>query len=243
MYAALTAAIMIAAYFAWSNLSPPKLELRDLAFPQGFRTLVLESASSPFDPFVGLRQRPVGDAAPKPDTQQVCEALFRDLGSPAIGKPDSQVQIATFLDYRCPYCKTLADILSKIHNDNVRIVYKEWPILGDGSVLAARAGLAADRQGQYLAFHLRLMRSRFTPSIAYIEDLARELGINAARLRDDMNSDGTTHAIQRTAALASALGFIGTPAMVVGRTIVQGEISDRQLKRLIEDEMQSPKAC
>ena len=125
-----------------------------------------------------------------------------------------------FLDYRCPYCKKLTNIMSKMQADNVRIIYKEWPILGDSSVLAARAGLAADKQGKYIAFHTRLMNSRLIPTIAYIEEIAIELGMNPSQLREDMKSGSTTLSIQRTSALASALSLIGTPALVVGRTIV-----------------------
>jgi protein-disulfide isomerase len=129
--------------------------------------------------------------------------------------------------------------------DNVRIIYKEWPILGDSSVLAARAGLAADKQGKYLAFHTRLMNSRLIPTAAYIEGISVDLGMNQSQLRVDMDSQITTLAIQRTSALASTLSLIGTPALVVGRTIVQGEITRRQLDRLIENErqLQSPKVC
>lgn len=241
----LMAALLMAAYFDLLDLSPPKLEFGDVAFPQGFRTLALDRVSSPFDPFVGLRRAPAADAASKPDTRQICEGLFRDPGSPAVGKSDSRLQIAVFLDYRCPYCRTLADILAKMQNGDLRVVYKEWPILGEASVLAARSGLAADRQGKYLAFHLRLMDTRLVPTAASIESLAVALGMNVVQLREDMDSSAATLAIQRTGELASVLGFIGTPAMVVGRTIVQGEISRGQLERLIEDEMQpqSPKPC
>jgi protein-disulfide isomerase len=241
VYATLTAATLVAAYFLQSIVPPPKLEFRDRSFPQGFRDLVLESTSSQFDPLFGLQQ----SAASKLDAREVCDALFRDHNSPAFGNRDSQVQIVAFLDYHCPYCKKLTTIMSKMQADNLRIVYKEWPILGDDSVLAARAGLAADKQGKYLAFHTRLMNSRLIPTAAYIEEIAVELGMNELQLRMDMNSASTTLAIQRTSALASALGLIGTPALVVGHTVVQGEITRSQLERLIDNELhlQSPKVC
>src|SRR4051794_39894804 len=162
-YAVLTAAILIGGWIAWLNLAPRPLEFRARAFPEGFRTLVLASGSSPFDPFVGLSQSTVRENPPRPDTQQICEGLFHDRGTPAIGRLESPVRLASFLDYRCPYCRKLADIMSKLRDGDVRIFYKEWPILGEGSVLAARAALAAERQGQYLAFHLRLMNSRLIP--------------------------------------------------------------------------------
>ena len=76
-----------------------------------------------------------------------------------------------FLDYRCPYCKKLTNILAKMQTD-IRTVYKEWPILGDSSLLAARAALAANKQGKYLAFHTRLMNSRLIRTAPYIEEIA-----------------------------------------------------------------------
>jgi protein-disulfide isomerase len=220
VYVILTAITLVVAYFLFSTLPPPKLEFRDRAFPRGFRDLVLESASSQIDPLLGLQRSPLLGAASEQGSQEVCDALFRDSNSPAVGNRDSEVQIVAFLDYRCPYCKKLTNIMSKMQADNVRIIYKEWPILGDSSVLAARAGLAADKQGKYIAFHTRLMNSRLIPTIAYIEEIAIELGMNPSQLREDMKSGSTTLSIQRTSALASALSLIGTPALVVGRTIV-----------------------
>jgi protein-disulfide isomerase len=244
IYGIVMVALLLAAYFDPFDWAPPQLEFRDLSFPQGFRSLALDGASSRLDPFAGLQRRPEEDGS-KPTTQQICEALFRDLVSPATGRPDSPLQIAAFLDYRCPYCRTLADILANIPGDKARIVYKEWPILGEGSVLAARAALAADRQGKYREFHLRLMNSRFVPTVASIEEIAAGMGLDIAQLRSDMASDATTRTLRRTADLASVLGFMGSPAMVVGRTLVQGEISAGQLERLGEEEMsaEAPKPC
>ena len=232
---------IVAVYFLFAILPPAKLEFHDRAFPQGFRDLVLENSSSQFDPLFGLKQ----NSTSKLDAREVCDALFRDTNSPTVGNRDSQIQIVAFLDYRCPYCKKLTAIISKMQADNVRFVYKEWPILGNSSVLAARAALAADKQGKYLAFHTRLMNSRLIPTAPYIEEIAVELGMNYLQLRTDMNSASITLAIQQTSALASALGLIGTPTLVVGRTIVQGEITRSQLERLIDDEMhlQSPRVC
>jgi protein-disulfide isomerase len=89
------------------------------------------------------------------------------------------------------------------------------------------------------------MNSRLIPTATYIDEIAVALGLNQSQLRLDMNSAATTLAIQRTSALASTLGLPGTPALVVGRTMVQGEITQSQLERLIENERrrQSPKVC
>ena len=242
VYAILLAGIIAAAYFLFSVVLPPKLEFRDRASPQGFRELVLSGGSSEFNPLIGFTQ--TTPIASKLSAREICNALFRDPSSPAVGNPNSQLQIVTFLDYRCPYCKKLSSVLSQMQDDKIRIVYKDWPILGDSSVLAAYAALAANKQGNYLAFHTRLMNSRLNPTLAYIEEIAVDLGMNRSQLRKDINSDITAHNIQRTSALASALSLIGTPALVVGHTIVQGEITRSQLQRLIDDEIKHPgKTC
>jgi protein-disulfide isomerase len=249
IYVALIAIVVIAGSLAFWIGRSPKLEFKQRGFPEGFRELVLENGSSCFDPIAGLTRNisAVGsEDRTKRDVHGICDALFRDPNSPAVGSPHTKVQIVEFFDYRCPYCKTLTKILAEMQgSDRVRIVYKEWPILGNSSELAARAALAAAKQSKYLPFHMRLMNSRFIPTAAYIEDLAVELGMNQAQLLKDMNANDITVAIQRTAALASELGFTGTPALVVGRTIVQGAITRIQLGSLIENEqsLQSPAVC
>jgi predicted DsbA family dithiol-disulfide isomerase len=243
VYAILAASILVAAYFLFPIVLWPKLEFRERAFPKGFRELVLDSASSQIDPLFGAKPGP--PVVSKLSAREICDALFRDVNSPALGTRDSRLQIIAFLDYRCPYCKKLSIVLPQIQDEKkIRVIYKEWPILGDSSVLAAHAGLAADRQGKYLEFHTRLMSTRFIPTVAYIEEIAANLGMDQSRLRVDMNSVVIADAIRQTITLASALSLVGTPALVIGRTIVQGEITRRQLEHLIDDEIQRPeKAC
>jgi len=240
IYVAMIAIVSITGYLVFSIGRPNNLEFRERRSPEGFRELVLTNGSSRNDPILGLTGNiPVvgNEDRPKGGVRDLCDALFRDRSSPAVGSPHSKVQIVEFFDYHCPYCKTLTKILSEIQvGGGVRIVYKEWPILGNSSELAARAALAAAKQEKYLAFHMRLMNSRFIPTVAYIEDLAVELGMNQVQLLKDMNSSDITIEIQRTAALASELGFAGTPALVVGRTIVQGAITRTQLESLIDNE-------
>jgi protein-disulfide isomerase len=225
-----------AALLAWWAVRAPSLTFRDRGYPEGFRELVLESGASRLDPLVVLPAMVPDPAARRPQTPALCEALFRDAASPAGGPRDAPVQIAAFLDYRCPYCRTLAGILTAVQRESVRVIYKEWPILGEASLLASGAALAADRQGRYLAFHARLMNTRLIPTMKLMEDIAAELAVDPEKLRDDMRSPAIAAAITRNSALAHALGFIGTPALVVGRTVVQGEIGRRQLQRLIEEE-------
>jgi protein-disulfide isomerase len=234
--AILAAVILAAGLFAWRAGREPSLSFRDRAYPEGFRELALEAPTSRLDPLAVLPPAAPEAAAPRPSTPELCDGLFRDGASPAVGRSDSRVQIAAFLDYRCPYCRTLAGILTAVPGPDTRVIYKEWPILGEPSQLAARAALAANRQGKYLAFHARLMNTRLIPTMRLIEGIAVELAIDPAQLRDDMRSPAIAAAIARNSALAQALGFIGTPALVVGRTIAQGDITRRQLERVMEEE-------
>jgi protein-disulfide isomerase len=223
---------------------PTQLTFHDRAFPQGFRDLIFDGTVSAPDPIFGLPPTTrLGEA--KPNQKEICDTLFRDPNSPIAGNRNGAIQLVSFFDYRCPYCKVLSGIMSAMPTDNVRLIFHEWAILGDSSVLAARAALAADRQEKYLAFHTRLMNARLIPTLGLVDAVAGELGIDPARLRADMNSDSITLALQRSSTLASALSLMGTPSLVVGRTIVQGEITRSQLERLIDDEMRrpSPKAC
>jgi protein-disulfide isomerase len=216
---------------------PPHLEFAARAFPAGFRELVFQSVSSRFDPVLGLQGSPSGENRSRSTTRAICDALFRDPASPAFGRAASKIPVVAFFDYRCPYCRTLAGILADLQSGrDIFLIYKEWPILGQSSVLAAQAALAADRQGKYLAFHARVMNSRLIPTAAYLEEIAGELGMDRTKLREDMNASGTARTIQTTAALASELGLAGTPVLVVGRTIVQGAITRSQLEHLIANE-------
>ena len=240
-YTAIGAVVLIALFLTFWVEQSEDLKFREHAFPAGFRELVLQNESSPFDPILGLQNVPIQENKLKLSARDACDALFRDSLSPALGNANRKVQIASFFDYRCPYCKTLTRILSEVlSSHNVRVVYKEWPILGQSSILAARAALAAGRQGKYHAFHTRLMNSRFIPTSAYIEDIAITLGMNLDQLRADVDAGDITLSLQRTAAIASNLGFTGTPVLVVGRTIVHGAITRVQLERLIENEAIRP---
>jgi protein-disulfide isomerase len=118
----------------------------------------------------------------------------------------------------------------------VTVAWHEWPILGDVSVNAARAELAARRQATYQAFHERLISSPFVPTPAYLVDLAGRVGLDPARLAADMDSPGVAREIATSQALAGIFRFRGTPGLVVGRTVINGAIDEAALAALIERE-------
>lgn len=217
------------------NLLADDLEFERLAEPAGFRRLDAGPSSIGFDPFFGLERDGQESRSPVANIQdRLCSALFGS-GTP----PSGVVPIASFSDYYCPYCRVLTKRLAALEassNGTIRVTWHELPLLGQGSLDAAKAALAAGRQGAYTEFHRRLMRTPFRPSRAYIIDVADDLGIDGERMLFDIESPAVLREIDESRALAGLFGFIGTPALVVGRTALQGEIDDATLRRLIARE-------
>ena len=113
---------------------------------------------------------------------------------------------------------------------DIRLVYREWPILGEGSVFAARAALAARNQGKYEEFHWAMMGLQGRAEEASILNAAVEIGLDADKLRADMDAPEINEHIQTSMELAAALGFNGTPSFVIGEALVPGFIKTVQFE-------------
>ena len=165
------------------------------------------------------------------------EALVNDPSSPVGGNPEGDVTLVEFFDYQCTYCKrVIGSVMTVIEDDpGLRVVYKEFPILGPASVIAARAALASRKQdpGKYLAFHKALMASRGRLSESTVMAIAAEVGFDAALLKSDMALPEIQQTIERNLALARALGISGTPSFVIGDRLVPGAIDLDTLRQLI----------
>jgi len=157
------------------------------------------------------------------------------------GNPQGDVTIVEFFDYRCGYCKrVMPELLDEVRKDgNVRLVFKEFPVLGEESVMAARAGIAAAQQNRYYDMHLAMMQTRGGLSEARIMAIAQGLGLDLDRLRADMASPETEEEISRNYELAQILNIRGTPGFVIGDELVPGTISAEQFRALIERARQS----
>jgi protein-disulfide isomerase len=168
------------------------------------------------------------------------EALFNDPESPVRGNPRGDVTIVEFFDVRCPYCKRLhGELAGLLRRDReLRIVMKDLPILGPQSVVAARALLAAQRQGKYVELFDALMSVRGEPTDAVIRAAAERLGIDHARLRREMDDPAIQRRIEANIALARALRIEGTPALVIGETLIPGVLPMAQLEQLIAEQRQ-----
>lgn len=155
------------------------------------------------------------------------DELFKDPTSPVAGNPNGDVTVVEFFDYRCPYCKAVAPDLAKAvaTDGKVRLIYKEFPILGPASFTAAKAALAAARQDKYLAFHDKLFAFKGNLDDAAIYGMASDLGLDVARLKADMEMPEIEGIIDHSYRLAEKLKIQGTPAFIIGSDLLPGAAS------------------
>ena len=163
------------------------------------------------------------------------DELLRDPASPVGANPAGDVSIVEFFDYRCPYCKAVAPDLAKAlaADGKVRLIYKEFPILGASSMLAAKAALASQQQGKYIPFHEKLIAFKGNLDEVAIFAMAADIGLDVAKLKSDMQKPEIEAAIQRNYKLADKLAIQGTPAFVIGSELLPGAASVDELTAAI----------
>jgi protein-disulfide isomerase len=163
--------------------------------------------------------------------------LVDDPDSPIFGNPAGDVTLVEFFDYRCPYCRQLDPTLQTLIREDpgVRIVQKEYPILGDASVFAARVVLAAQKQGKYAKLNEALMARKPNIDQATVLKLAEAAGLDLDRIKADMNGPDVNAEIEHTVQIAKALRLAGTPAFIAGTQIIPGGTDLESLKSLIDD--------
>ena len=158
-----------------------------------------------------------------------------------VGNPQGDVTLVEFFDYNCGYCKrALSDLMNLMKADpKLKVVLKEFPVLGPSSVEAARVGVAVrmqDRTGKkYLEFHQKLLSGRGQVDKARALAVAKEVGLDMARLEKDMASDEVTATLQESGQLADKLGLNGTPSYVVGPDVVVGAVGLEVLKQKVDN--------
>jgi predicted DsbA family dithiol-disulfide isomerase len=213
------------------------LEFATVSTPGGFRRL--KTASGGLSSFVGGFE---GVPAAPLSAARLCDITFRGQGQEA-----GNVVIASFSDFFCPYCRVLDKQLHEIADGDARVtlVSHQVPLLGAPSMMAARGGIAAQRQGVYPAYFKRLIRTTFVPNPAYLRDFAQGQGLDVAQFEADLTSAQTQRQLDESAAAFRAFGFVGTPGVVVGRTLINGVIAPRDLRTLVKVEVEEtgPTAC
>jgi protein-disulfide isomerase len=191
---------------------------------------------------IGLLAAGLGPAATQAQVMQLTEegrvAVLASPATPFAGRPGADVTVVEYLDFNCPYCRKTAVTLGQLlaGDAKVRILYKDFPIFGGVSLYAARAALAAQWQGRYLAAHDILIDSPARlASEAQVRDRLTLAGVDLARLdRDRAAHRSEIDAIlARNTQEARALGFTGTPGLIVGDFVVPGAVSLENLRVLV----------
>tara|TARA_B100001123_G_scaffold448102_1_gene607841 strand:- start:2881 stop:3675 length:795 start_codon:yes stop_codon:yes gene_type:complete len=173
--------------------------------------------------------------------------LYYHPGSPFIGRIDARTTIVEFFDYRCAYCKKVYPTIDSLlkQDSNIRIVLKEFPILGPESEYASRFALSAYKinPSTYNALHNSFMR--FTTSLdrTAINKIALGLGLDVERIVEGINDPDIAATLKDNYQLAQTLGIRGTPAFVIGQKLIPGAISLKQFKELVEEAKKSCVDC
>jgi len=175
----------------------------------------------------------------KAAVKENAEALFNSPHHVVVGNPQGDVTFVEFFDYNCGYCKrALEDMMALMKADpKLKVVLKEFPVLGPGSVEAARVSTAVrmqDKTGKkYLEFHQKLLAGRGQADKARAMTVAKEVGLDVARLERDMASEETRISLEESFRLAEKLGLNGTPSYVIGSDVVIGAVGLAALKEKV----------
>jgi protein-disulfide isomerase len=187
-------------------------------------------------------QTPSGQASPKQspsDDVLSRDAVLRDPAIPAAGNPNGDITIVEYFDFQCPYCrKAHADLQKLLKEDGkVRVVYKDWPILGEVSVAASRLAMAARFQGKFTQAHDALMNYKGRLTAANLEEILVSAGVDGEKLKADLaaNEAVIKETLVRNNSQAEAFGFNATPSFIIGTFRVPGALDLATFKLAIKD--------
>jgi protein-disulfide isomerase len=166
-------------------------------------------------------------------------AVLRDPDIPVAGNADGDITIVEYFDFNCPYCRKVEPELRQVVQDDgkVKLVYKDWPVLGPVSVVAARMALATKYQDKYVAAHDALMGTASKLTEARIRELLADAGIDVDRAAKDLetNAKAIDAILARNNDQATAFGFKGTPSFIIGKFRVPGALTMAQFDQAISD--------
>ncbi|WP_029057411.1 DsbA family protein [Stappia stellulata] len=204
------------------------------------REYILENPDIIREAFEELERREVAAAneARAQAVSTVSDVLFNSTRQVELGNPDGDVTLVEFFDYNCGYCKrAMIDMMRLLEEDDkLRIVLKEFPVLGEGSVEAARVAVAVNAVApeKYLEFHRELMSARGQANRASAIEAAKNTGLEIEALDAAMNDPEVNATIEEVYTLARRLGLNGTPAYVIGDEVMMGAVGYDRLKQGIE---------
>ena len=171
--------------------------------------------------------------------EEKSSVLYDSTRQMVLGNPKGDVTVVEFFDYNCGYCKrALGDMLTLIEKDpKVRVVMKEFPVLGQGSTEAARVSVAISRVApeKYLDFHKRMMGMRGAADHAKAMDAAKDAGVDMKALEKGLADKEIASTLEEVYGLASGLGLSGTPSYVIGKDVVPGAIGFSKLQARVAE--------
>ena len=169
--------------------------------------------------------------------EQYKDLIFYDANSPIAGNAKSEVIVVEFVDYNCGFCKKSSDAIAKLLEEDkeVKVIFKELPVLGEASKMAAKYALAADRQDKYVELHMALMNNRKPITTVLIKELAEKAGLDVAKLEKDITSEIVEKQIEKDYNLALKMGLTGTPVFIIGDKLHMGALTSKELKEKLKD--------
>lgn len=202
-----------------------------LANPEVLRDALAELDKRQKDEEANARLKVVGDQS---------GLLFASVNQANLGNPKGTATLVEFFDYNCGYCKRSLDDMAKLMkaDPNLRVVLKDFPVLGPGSVEAAHVATAVRNQfkgDKFWDFHQKLLGTRGQIGKAQALAVAKELGADMDKLTKDLESPAITASIQEVALLADKLNLTGTPSFVVGTEVVVGAIPYEEMKSKVDN--------
>lgn len=241
--AALPLAIALMGTAAHAEGAAPMTEAERAAFRAEVRAYLLENPEVLIEAMDVLQSREAETAAAR-DVQMLAdnkEALLNDPASWVGGNPQGDITIVEFTDYRCGYCrKAFAEVEELVKSDgNIRFVLKEFPILGEDSMISSRFAIAVRQlhgDDAYKKAHDALITLRGSPDAATLGALAVDLGLEAGPIIARMNADEVTAVIAANHAMADKLQITGTPTFVLGDQLLRGYVPLDAMRQLVEDE-------
>ncbi|MCH2037787.1 MAG: DsbA family protein [Rickettsiales bacterium] len=166
--------------------------------------------------------------------------LHNNPTSPFVGNPDGDIVVVEFFDYNCGFCKRVLPSIDQLlqEDSNVKIVFKEYPILSENSRLIARYGLAVNQidPSKYFDFHSAMMTASGSQSESSLLKLVETLGIDPEKAKQEANGVEVNRQLIATNELGRSIGVSGTPAFIIGNRLVPGAVQYDQLKNIIAEE-------
>lgn len=164
--------------------------------------------------------------------------LYNDGYSFVAGNKNGDVTLVEFYDYNCGYCKQVPDVLARLieEDKNLKVIFKELPILAETSQFASVAAMASMKQGKFSKFHSAMMKNKRALTEDLILKIATDSGIDEAQLLIDMEDPKIEENIMKTKYLVQNIGISGTPGFVIGNQIIPGFIPYEKLKAIITKE-------